>query len=203
MAGSDKKDAPIVILDEPTAPLDAATEHQVMDNLAKWGQGRAIFIITHRLSTVRALERLIQEGRPEINGQVWTPHRPARPDKWEGGKADANFAKLARLTTPKDDTPRLILWPEAAVPDYLETGYPAVYYDRSPAAARGRLTSLMNPGDVMLLGALKLELDRTGEAVGARNAADLMRIVLSEVPLRPSDRCRHKRAVSFFARMSL
>ena len=91
-------------------------------------------------------------------------------DKWEGGKADANFAKLARLTTPKNGAPRLILWPEAAVPDYLETGYPAVYYDRSPAAARGRLTSLMNRGDVMLLGALKLELDRTGEAVGARNA---------------------------------
>ncbi len=28
----------------------------------------------------------------------------------------------------------------------------------------------MNPGDVMLLGALKLELDKTGEVVGARNA---------------------------------
>jgi apolipoprotein N-acyltransferase len=91
-------------------------------------------------------------------------------DKWEGGKADANFAKLARLTTPKDDTPRLILWPEAAIPDYLETGYPAVYYDRSPAEARGRLTDLMHPNDVMLLGALKLELGRDGSVVGARNA---------------------------------
>ncbi|HEX2814229.1 MAG TPA: apolipoprotein N-acyltransferase [Sphingopyxis sp.] len=91
-------------------------------------------------------------------------------DKWEGGKADANFAKLARLTAPKDDTPRLILWPEAAIPDYLETGYPAVYYDRSPAEARGRLTDLMNPNDVMLLGALKLELGRDGSVVGARNA---------------------------------
>lgn len=91
-------------------------------------------------------------------------------DKWVGAKADANFAKLARLTAPKDDTPRLILWPEAAVPDYLETGYPPVYYDRSPAEARGRLTALMNAGDLMLLGALKLELDRTGEVVGARNA---------------------------------
>ena len=91
-------------------------------------------------------------------------------DKWVGAKADANFAKLARLTAPKDDTPRLILWPEAAVPDYLEWGYPAVYYDRSPAAARARLTALMNPGDLMLLGALKLELDRTGDVVGARNA---------------------------------
>ena len=56
------------------------------------------------------------------------------------------------------------------MPDYLEWGYPAVYYDRSPAQARARLTALMNPGDLMLLGALKLELDRTGEVVGARNA---------------------------------
>ncbi|WP_263587838.1 apolipoprotein N-acyltransferase [Sphingopyxis sp. GC21] len=115
-----------------------------------------------------------------INGKV--PGAPPRTlitvvqpnvgqqDKWEGSKADANFAKLARLTAPKSDAPRLILWPEAAIPDYLETGYPAVYYDRSPAEARGRLTALMNPGDLMLLGALKLEFDRTGQAVGARNA---------------------------------
>ena len=91
-------------------------------------------------------------------------------DKWEGSKADANFAKLARLTTPRNDTPRLILWPEAAVPDYLERGYPAAYYDRSPAEARARITRLMNPDDVMLLGALKLELDKAGDVVGARNA---------------------------------
>ncbi|MEQ8311897.1 MAG: apolipoprotein N-acyltransferase [Sphingopyxis sp.] len=91
-------------------------------------------------------------------------------DKWEGDKADANFAKLARLTTPKDDTPRLILWPEAAVPDYLEWGYPAIYYDRSPAEARRRIAALMNAGDAMLLGALKLEMDKGGEVVGARNA---------------------------------
>lgn len=91
-------------------------------------------------------------------------------DKWVGQKADANFAKLARLTAPKNDTPRLILWPEAAVPDYLEAGYPLPYYDRSPAAARGRLVALMNPDDVMLLGALKLELDKSGQVVGARNA---------------------------------
>lgn len=91
-------------------------------------------------------------------------------DKWEGSKADANFAKLARLTKPENDAPRLILWPEAAVPDYLETGYPLPYYDLSPAEARGRITSLMNPDDVMLLGALKLELDKAGDVVGARNA---------------------------------
>ncbi|MBN8940327.1 MAG: excinuclease ABC subunit UvrB [Rhizobiales bacterium] len=30
---------------------------------------------------------MIQEGRPEVNGQVWLPHKPARPEKWEGGKS--------------------------------------------------------------------------------------------------------------------
>ena len=96
-------------------------------------------------------------------------------DKWQGDKADRNFAKLARLTNPIDDRPRLILWPEAAVPDYLETGYPWIYYDRSPAAARARLMALMNPDDLMLLGALKLETDQTGEVVGARNAVMMVR----------------------------
>lgn len=91
-------------------------------------------------------------------------------DKWVGIKAGVNFAKLARLTVPRGDQPRLILWPEAAIPDYLETGYPTYYYERSPAEARMRLTNLMNPGDVLLLGALKLEIDDSGDVVGARNA---------------------------------
>ncbi|MBB6427924.1 apolipoprotein N-acyltransferase [Sphingopyxis sp. JAI128] len=117
----------------------------------------------------------LEEMVARIKAQQGIPITVVQPnigqqDKWEGSKADANFAKLARLTSPKDDTPRLILWPEAAVPDYLETGYPPVYYDRSPAEARGRITNLMNPGDVMLLGALKLELDKNGDVVGARNA---------------------------------
>ena len=56
------------------------------------------------------------------------------------------------------------------MPDYLEAGYPPPYYDRSPVAARLRLTQLMNAQDLMLLGALKLELDKSGDVVGARNA---------------------------------
>ncbi|OYX84838.1 MAG: hypothetical protein B7Y84_16355, partial [Azorhizobium sp. 32-67-21] len=36
-------------------------------------------------ATVAALSRLIEEGRPEVTGQTWTPHRPSRPDKSEGG----------------------------------------------------------------------------------------------------------------------
>ena len=53
------RDTPILVLDEPTAALDAATEHEVMQNLAKWGQGRAIFVITHRISTIRRADNIL------------------------------------------------------------------------------------------------------------------------------------------------
>ena len=53
------RDTPILILDEPTAALDAATEHHVMTNLAEWGRGRAIFLITHRISTIRRADNIL------------------------------------------------------------------------------------------------------------------------------------------------
>jgi ABC-type multidrug transport system fused ATPase/permease subunit len=53
------KDSPILLLDEPTAALDPATEQVVMDNLAGWSAGRAIFLITHRLSTIRRADQIL------------------------------------------------------------------------------------------------------------------------------------------------
>ena len=65
------KDARILILDEPTAALDAATEHRVLERLDNWARGtdgqrqRAIFLITHRISTIRQAHRILylDEGR--------------------------------------------------------------------------------------------------------------------------------------------
>src|SRR5262249_47304230 len=33
----------------------------------------------------QSLDRLLREGRPEFREHLWTPHRPPRPDKSEGG----------------------------------------------------------------------------------------------------------------------
>jgi ABC-type multidrug transport system fused ATPase/permease subunit len=59
------KDTPILILDEPTASLDAEMELRVLRNLAEWGRGRVIFLVTHRLSTIRRADRVVvlREGR--------------------------------------------------------------------------------------------------------------------------------------------
>ncbi len=53
------RNTPILVLDEPTAALDAATEHSVMRNLANWGKDRAIFLITHRISTIRRADYIL------------------------------------------------------------------------------------------------------------------------------------------------
>jgi ATP-binding cassette subfamily B protein len=66
------RDAPILILDEPTSSLDAASERLVMDALKRAAAGRTTLIIAHRLTTVRLANRIVvleqgrivEEGRP-------------------------------------------------------------------------------------------------------------------------------------------
>ena len=59
------RDAPILILDEPTASIDAETEALLIEGLKTLMQGRTIFIIAHRLSTVRNADQIlvVREGR--------------------------------------------------------------------------------------------------------------------------------------------
>ena len=67
------KDAPILILDEATSSLDAASELLVQKALENLMQGRTTFVIAHRLSTVGYAHRIIvivdgeiiEEGRQE------------------------------------------------------------------------------------------------------------------------------------------
>jgi ATP-binding cassette subfamily B protein len=59
------KDAPILILDEPTSSIDSKTEAVVLDALDDLMVGRTSFIIAHRLSTVRHADQILvmSEGR--------------------------------------------------------------------------------------------------------------------------------------------
>jgi ATP-binding cassette subfamily C protein CydC len=51
------KEAPILILDEPTEGLDPHTEEMMMENILQWSEGRSLLLITHRL---RGLDRVDQ-----------------------------------------------------------------------------------------------------------------------------------------------
>jgi ABC-type transport system involved in cytochrome bd biosynthesis fused ATPase/permease subunit len=65
------KDAPVLVLDEPTAQLDPAGEAAVVDSMARLRRGRTVLLIAHRLTTVFDVDgialvdrgRLVEEGR--------------------------------------------------------------------------------------------------------------------------------------------
>jgi ABC-type multidrug transport system fused ATPase/permease subunit len=59
------KDAPILILDEPTSHLDALTEREVMETLQGLAAGRTTLIISHRLVGLQGVDEILvlQKGR--------------------------------------------------------------------------------------------------------------------------------------------
>ncbi|HKX14322.1 MAG TPA: ABC transporter ATP-binding protein [Propionibacteriaceae bacterium] len=59
------RNAPLVIIDEPTAALDARAEHELFSSLHEVLRGRSALIISHRFSTVRTADRIyvLDHGR--------------------------------------------------------------------------------------------------------------------------------------------
>jgi ATP-binding cassette subfamily B protein len=60
------KDAPILILDEPTSSIDSRTEGVILDALDDLMEGRTSFMIAHRLSTVRHADQILVMNEGQI-----------------------------------------------------------------------------------------------------------------------------------------
>ena len=67
------KKSPILILDEPTSAMDVQTESNLFKALAEYAEGRTVFIISHRLSTIKHADviiaikdgKIVEEGTHE------------------------------------------------------------------------------------------------------------------------------------------
>jgi ABC-type multidrug transport system fused ATPase/permease subunit len=104
------KDAPILILDEPTSSIDSRTEEVILDALDELMEGRTSFIVAHRLSTVRHADqilvlsggRIVERGTHEEllqTGSVYrqlheaqTRERRRRRPEGNGGNGDGDGA---------------------------------------------------------------------------------------------------------------
>lgn len=54
-----REDADVLVLDEPTAALDAESEHVVFDRFQALAEGRTTLVISHRFPTVRMADRIV------------------------------------------------------------------------------------------------------------------------------------------------
>ncbi len=103
------KDAPILILDEPTSAIDSRTENGIIGALDRLAAGRTTVVIAHRLSTIRSADRIgvIDAGRlVEIGTHDELMARPGRyTDLWNaqtsGRTVDAPSSELPRAELPR------------------------------------------------------------------------------------------------------
>ncbi len=88
------RDAPLLLLDEPTAGLDAETERRVLDAVDRLREDHAVLTVTHRLADIRRADRIyvmengriVEEGSPaELGAARGAFHRLSRP--LAGGRA--------------------------------------------------------------------------------------------------------------------
>ena len=125
------RDAPILILDEPTSSIDSRTEEVILDALDRLMQGRTTILIAHRLSTIRSVDeilvmddgRVVQQGTPEelVN------QRGLYRQLWEA-QTRARRVEVAQLPAPSETEeptpPRAVARPPAGEPE-SEGGEPA------------------------------------------------------------------------------
>jgi ABC-type multidrug transport system fused ATPase/permease subunit len=84
------KDAPVLILDEPTSSIDSRTELVIIEALDKLMTGRTTFIIAHRLSTIRRADQILVIDHGRI--VEWGTHADLL-------KQDGLYGELYRIQT--------------------------------------------------------------------------------------------------------
>jgi ABC-type transport system involved in cytochrome bd biosynthesis fused ATPase/permease subunit len=78
-------DAPVLILDEPTAHLDPATAEKLIADVLAVAAGKTILLITHRTEGLDLVDRVIELTRPARRDECRTPLLPGRSEaSWPG-----------------------------------------------------------------------------------------------------------------------
>jgi apolipoprotein N-acyltransferase len=95
-------------------------------------------------------------------------------DKWRPGLADEAFERLTALSAGGPDEPRILFWPEVAVPEPFQI----LGLDKQPLpvplATIPRAMDSVRPGDILLTGALALIADPDGRIAGNTNSVVAM-----------------------------
>jgi ATP-binding cassette, subfamily B, bacterial len=115
------KDAPILVLDEPTSAVDMGTEASIMKAMESLAYGRTTFMIAHRLSTLENCDLIIrvEDGRCQKVEWNRSERQPILGDN--GSQAEVG---LRATSSPADSSPTI--------------GPGSTDEDQAPGESRGR-----------------------------------------------------------------
>jgi apolipoprotein N-acyltransferase len=117
---------------------------------------------------------------PEPPAGAGAPVRIVQPNigqhlKWSPGFAERNMARLERLSQRGDGTPRLLIWPEAAVTEPLQDGRRRDFIRQlDTSATRRRVAEAVPPGALLLTGGITFMSDDGLNADRATNSVFAM-----------------------------
>lgn len=148
-----------------------------------WTIAERKWIVAGALSVAIAAGMLVSPLiiKPPLEGVRYTLVQPLIPQDEinDASKFEEQFQRNAALTMENNDQSRLVLWPESAIPDYLEEGYPERYYramtaGADPVFARERIARTIGPESTLLTGVVNLNIgpreDGSLAALSARNS---------------------------------
>jgi ATP-binding cassette, subfamily B, bacterial len=216
------RDAPILILDEPTSSIDSKTEAVILEALERLMEGRTSLLIAHRLSTTRGARlilvldegRLVETGshadllaRGGLYTQLWNAQvgyqAPAAEPAVEPVVEGARIAELARALDATSDARRLgarkelTEWDRGELIAWAREAFQSGSLEEACVAARlAEATGLSDLSlDVVERGAI-MAPERRGPLVSTFRSFDFDAENL-EVSLQAIDPTRRGRAIDF------
>jgi subfamily B ATP-binding cassette protein MsbA len=105
------RDAPILILDEPTASLDTESEELVMEGLNRLMKGRTVIMITHRLHTIRSADTIVVLHHGSVADQGTHEELLARGGIYAGLYRTRSAAPNDPTSSPIPLTGAALAWP--------------------------------------------------------------------------------------------
>ena len=122
------KDAPILILDEPTSSVDVETEAVIMEAMERLMAGRTSFMIAHRLSTLEGCDLRLEIDK----GRIVRPCTPAPPPTART-RMTASYRRRTRIVGPPCGHGMAVAGRREAAPGGGPEGEPVPQARRLPA----------------------------------------------------------------------
>lgn len=112
-----------------------------------------------------------QEGTPSTRRVTVVQPNIGQEGVSDSGYAERVLARLIALSGKPGAAPRLLVWPEGMVNQYIEDGYPAAwYFQGDPRQIRGRIAATLGPRDRALIGGTAVVFDSVKRPLGAGNS---------------------------------